>query len=100
MIPFGLRVHSRFFLRSFAAIPSCFLFAAFGGCSKGVELSELDALPLPTRNHSTITNHFSLLPYRVAETSTFLTSPAATSTSAEPFSLLASQVTKYLPAGK
>ena len=38
--------------------------------------------------------------YRVTETSIFLASPASTSTSAEPFSLFASQVTKYLPAGK
>ena len=47
-----------------------------------------------------IPNHFSPLAYRVAEISSFLASPAPTSTSAEPFSLFASQVTKYLPAGK
>jgi len=57
--------------------------------------------PRSSTNHqSLITNHFSPLAYRVAETSSFLASPAPTSTSAEPFSLFASQVTKYLPAGK
>src|SRR5580693_1334583 len=57
----------------------------------------------PTRRTfhlSPFTSHFSPLAYRVAETSIFLASPAPTSTSAEPFSLFASQVTKYLPAGK
>jgi hypothetical protein len=55
---------------------------------------------LTTDYQSLLTSNFSLSPHRVSVTSTFLASPAATSISVEPFSLFASQVTRYLPAGK